>query len=315
MAEAPNPSVVVSTAETPPLSPDPQIDLPHGKGLTVAEANAIARRSLARVILFAGTAHSGKTTLLASLYLLFQRQPFANYVFAGSETLVGFEERTFFAMIASGRAEATTERTVKTELLHLRVRQSDGLAPPRDVLLCDVSGEDFREAKDSTDGCRKLSIIGRADTFVLLVDGEKLADITTRQRAKNDALTLLRNCLDAEMLTASTHVDVLFTKWDIVLGSTSKQEIEEFTLQVQQTIRDQFLTRLARIRFQRIAAQPSSPNVALGFGLEDVFAAWVTDPPVPATSPEPEPSAEHNLREYDRFLTRNVDRAKTDASP
>ena len=98
------------------------LDLPHGNGLSAAETVAITRRALTSVVLFAGTAGCGKTTLLASLYLLFQRGPFAGYNFAGSDTLVGFEERVSLARTASGRDAPTTPRTRVSEYLHLRVR-------------------------------------------------------------------------------------------------------------------------------------------------------------------------------------------------
>ena len=151
------------------------MDLPHGKGLSPAETAAITRRAQTSIVLFAGTADSGKTTLLATLYLLFQRGPFADYLFAGSETLVGFENRVYFARTASGREAPATPRTSVSEYLHLQVRREDLSEPVRDVLLCDLSGEDFREAKDNSDACRGLRIISIANRFVLLVDGGKLA--------------------------------------------------------------------------------------------------------------------------------------------
>jgi hypothetical protein len=204
-----------------PLEP-PLIELPHGKGLKVQEASAIARQAFTNVVLFAGTVKSGKTTLLASLYLLFQKGPFAGYLFAGSDTLIGFETRNYFALCASNRTEPTTPRTIVSEYLHLRVRHDDLSGVARDVLLCDLSGEDFREAKDSTDACRRLEIIRRADYFVLLVDGEKLCDSTQRNRSKNEPITLLRNSLDSEMLSSDSSVDVLFTKWDLIEADPQK---------------------------------------------------------------------------------------------
>ena len=53
-------------------SEEEYIDLPPATGMQQVEANELARRVKLRVILFAGTAKSGKTTLLSSLYLLFQ---------------------------------------------------------------------------------------------------------------------------------------------------------------------------------------------------------------------------------------------------
>src|SRR5260370_42496305 len=103
-----------------------EVTLPSGKGLTFSEGDAITRRSHSRVVLLAGTAKSGKTTLLSSLYLLFHRKPIVGYLFAGCETFVGFEERNYYVEILSGLARPTMERTVVSELLHLSLRNEDG---------------------------------------------------------------------------------------------------------------------------------------------------------------------------------------------
>jgi hypothetical protein len=176
------------------------LDLPHGKGLQRADTAAITKRALTSVVLFAGTADCGKTTLLATLHLLFQDGPFAGYNFAGSDTLVGFEDRVSLTRTASGRSTPTTPRTTVSEYLHLRVRRGGCSHPIRDVLLCDLWGEDFKEAKDNVDACRNLTIIKTAHRFVLLVDGGKLAKAESKQSAKNDPLVLLRNCLAAGTL-------------------------------------------------------------------------------------------------------------------
>ncbi len=124
------------------------VDIPWGNGFSYRGANGITRRERCKVILFAGTAHCGKTTLLSSLCLLYQRGPFAGYIFGGSRTLVGFEERNYYVRGASGGVIPTMERTKFAEVLHLRVRDQAALQPMATLLLCDLSGEDFREAKD-----------------------------------------------------------------------------------------------------------------------------------------------------------------------
>ncbi len=167
------------------------LELPSGKGLTLDAAKQFTRSHFAQLILFAGTANSGKTTLLASIYLLFQKGPLAGYLFAGSDTLVGFETRTYNARTASKRDSPTTPRTIVPEHLHLAIRKANLSEPIMDLLLCDLSGEDFREAKDSSDACRQMQLIRRADIFVLLVDGEKLAAPESRRRAEKRSVDTL----------------------------------------------------------------------------------------------------------------------------
>lgn len=296
-----------SVSPPPPSAGPLPVDLPHGRGLSVAEASAITREAFSSVVLFAGTAKSGKTTLLATVYLLFQRAPFAGYLFAGSETLVGFEERTYLARVASRRGTPTTERTVRSELLHLRVRRDVPLGPVRDLLFCDFSGEDFREAKDSSEACASLPVMRRADYLVLLVDGEKLATADSRRRAKNDPVTLLRNCLDSGVLPPSRAVDVLVTKWDLIEAAADRDDIVRFVDHMEKEIERQFQARLATLRMARVAAHPTSgAGLGLGYGLEALFYAWA-ESGFPSgghrTPPLPEPAG---MPECDRYRQRRL---------
>src|SRR5258706_16328307 len=111
----------------PPQGASDLLGLPRGEGyrLDSGGANEVTAQSLTNVILFAGTAESGKTTLLATLYLLFQKGPFATFSFAGSRTLVGFERRVHNARLSSKLSIPRTERSKSSELLHLPVRKTD----------------------------------------------------------------------------------------------------------------------------------------------------------------------------------------------
>jgi hypothetical protein len=309
--KAPSAFETEKSAGDPPLAdqqPDVPIliDLPSGEGLSTQDATRCTRESFVRVILFAGTAKSGKTTLIASLYLLFQKAPFAGYLFAKSETLVGFETRNYFALCASQLLKPTTPRTTIPEYLHLQVRKEDLSQPARDLLLCDLSGEDFREAKDSSEACMRLDIIRRADWLVLLIDGEKLADPKSRKRAKNDPMTLLRNCLDSAMLGQRTPVDVLFTKWDLIQASDEKDEIVGFADHIEQEFRRLFSDRVPSLRFARVAAHPFDAELPLGYGLPELFQVWAgesvpTEPFHRAMLREPD-----DLPEYDRYFRRQL---------
>lgn len=282
------------------------LDLPQGRGLKAAETSSITRRSLTSVILFAGTADCGKTTLLASIYLLFQRGPFAGYNFAGSDTLVGFEDRVSLARTASGRDTPATPRTSISEFLHLRVRRDDFSQPVREVILCDLWGEDFREAKDSSEACRKLGIIQTAHRFVLLIDGGKLAKKGARQSAKNEPLMLLRSCLETEMLGCRSDVDVLFTKWDVVASSKESREISDFAQHVEDEIRRRIGNRVGRLHFARVASHPFGGSFSLGHGLAELFPSWVEA----AWQERPEEAVLRkeavSFNEFDRYCRRRL---------
>jgi len=256
------------------------IDLIHGKALTVQEAFRITSATRTQLIIIVGAVGSGKTTLIASLFHCFQEGPFAGYLFAGSDTLLGFDQRCHQARTVSGRSTADTERTkfgTEHQLLHLQVRTEDLNSPITHVLMSDLSGEHFESAKDSVSECRDLGLIQRADHFVLLVDGEKLAKPEHRQSAKNKAIMMLRSCLDAGQLDQRSLVYILFSKWDLIETDKNKQQGIEFVGQVETSIEQQFESRVGRLSFFKVAARREKGDLPLGYGLDKPFSSWIED--------------------------------------
>lgn len=288
--------------------PDELLDLPGGEGYKLNAASEITLHALTNVVLLAGTAECGKTTLLASLYLMFQRKPFAGYLFAGSRTLVGFEKRVHAAKVASQLQRPTTERSKFSELLHLRVRREDRSEAPKDLLLCDLWGEDFREARDSIEGCKRLRILRRADAFVLLIDGAKIAKLDSRQQTKLDALSLLRNALDCEMIAETAEIDVLTTKWDkiVELPPPARADAETFNRHIQNEIQRNFAARVGGIHFREVAAHSPEGTLPLGHGLDDLFKKWVERPTGSARRHLSVPPDLQTACEYDRYLRRRL---------
>src|SRR6202035_3933520 len=95
---------------------------------------------------------AGKTTLLASIYAMFLKGPFAGMTFAGSATLVGFAKRHRLALLNSGRIVPTTPRTSRDDppsFFHLALSK-DGAAPVN-LIIADRSGEAYGDARISTD--------------------------------------------------------------------------------------------------------------------------------------------------------------------
>jgi hypothetical protein len=261
------------------------------------------------VILIAGAVGSGKTTLIASIFHCFQRGPFAGYLFAGSDTLPGFDERCHLARTASGRSSADTERTkagVDRKLLHLRVRATYADAPIRNLLIADLSGEHYQNAKDSVDECRSLPLIRRADHFVLLVDGAKLVKPDQRQSAKNDAIMLLRSCLDAGQLGQRSLVDVLFSKWDLIDASEDTRENAAYADQVEVSIKQQFESRFSRLRFFRIAARRETGDFPIGYGVAEAFSLWVEDTSEKVVPTNIKLHELEEMPEFDRYQKRRL---------
>jgi hypothetical protein len=309
---------IVSSGETTQTSKDSAgeqqlnvqpsiIALPTGEELSLEDSYRLTARALARVIVIAGDVDSGKTTLIASMYDQFNYGTFAEYAFAGSETLAGWERRCFLSRIESGRGEPETVRTPGTDclLLHLRLRSPEPKNASQDMLLTDVSGEAFRLIRDSTEECRQFVILKRADHFAVAIDGGKLADPRQRQEVLHSALQIVRSCIDAEMLTTRSYINVLFTKYDLLKPHLEEAGVKEFLTHVVDEFRRRFENRVSRLRFFDVAARPSSGALPKAYGLEALIRCWVEDSPFQAQIRHFKPSQNSFLTQFDRFLMKD----------
>lgn len=283
------------------------VELPDGLDFTPLTAARVTRNRLTRVIVVAGDRDSGKTTLVSSLFDKFQEGPFAGYLFAGCRTFRGLERRCFPSRVESERLHADTVRTTRGDgqsLLHLSLRTEKLDRPAQDLLLSDISGEFFRDACDSTDGCQQLKVLGRADHLALCLDGEKLASAGQRHEAFNTGKLLLQSALDAEMIGLHTFIDILFTKRDLIGDNAGTLN---YLNNMRERFRHAFATRLGRLRFFEIAARPEREGFPLAYGLDGVLPSWIEDTPF-YLQPKPKDlsalAASLAKTEFDRYLLR-----------
>lgn len=283
------------------------IELSLGRALDIAGAEQVVAARTTHLIVIAGPVDCGKTTLLTSIYESFQYGGFGGCQFVASETLPGFEQRCFLARASSGRDEAETARTRIDDAAFLHLRVSVDAAPTSfvDVLLTDLSGETFRQARDLSDECKRLDFLPRADHVALLIDGQKLASPRTRWTATQDCLAIAQALLDNQMLDATAHVEVLFSKWDFVLAAPDFSDVEAHIEATVKQFRERFATRVGRLRFVKVAARPR-PESGLSFahGLAEVFNDWLTTSPWLRSADLT--MRVNGKRESERFLTRKL---------
>jgi len=243
-----------------------------GEFLSPSEGGDVVRASPTSIVAVAGMARSGKTTLVAGLYELFYKGPFAGCLFAWCHTLPGFERRCHLARLCSEREIPDTERTLHSEiheLLHLRLADaSSGIR--HEILFSDIYGEAFRLASDSAEECRKIKIFQRADHVAILVDGKKAVIKKERQGAFTAVDSLLRQCLDSGMLGETSNVQVIVTKWDKAAGKG-----DEFIEEKLRWLADRHRDRLATLTTHR-AALRSKETIKAGFGMEESLKKWIT---------------------------------------
>lgn len=287
------------------------ISLFSGTDMSAEQARDIMAGSLCRVVVVAGMPDSGKTTLLATLYELFQSGPFAGYHFAGSRTQLGFDERCHRGRTASHRAEEDMERTLPGAVgyLHVALRKTSGDQPIRHVLFTDISGETFRdEVRNSASATQALEVLRRADHFVLLIDAAELANPARRQRAVADSRMVLESCVQEGMIGPRTHVEVAYARWDLVPVTETAEggRLAVFLARVVEPSLSVVEGRVASLTVAPMAARPTSGDLPLGYGVEKLLQAWVERSSLLRSAQRQEFVPDQHDREMIRFQERQV---------
>lgn len=266
--------------EEPSENEEPEfVDRYSGSALGTIDAETITLRSRTHVVVLAGAEGSGKTTVLTSIYEHLNQGPFAGFTFAGSRSLLGFEEICHLNRLASGGSQPDTQRTRltdETKYYHLALRPGGPTEARRHVLLSAMSGELFRMAKDSHEEAKRLTFLRRADTLVVLVDGERLARPAQRTSAQADAADILEAVLEVNMVSPNCRVDIVFSKLDRI--TAAGQTALDFLAKAKDKFEMKFRSRVPDLSFRQIAARPTPLSVpeSLDGGLAEAFVSWTT---------------------------------------
>lgn len=294
-------------AVSPETGAPEYIDLPQGKELNEAAASDLAKSRPVRWIVLAGPTDSGKTTLLTSLYELFQWRQVEKYIFAASNTLPGFEERCYLSRRASGNVEPHTQRTryrgANPVFLHLRIRSIKGLRPFRDFLFTDVSGEMFEHARDSEAECKELTFLKRANHFLVFLDCEKGVQESTRWAMVEDGRALLRNCIDSQMIGSNCIVSFVWSRFDYFEAKKADNKHRRFRTDAEKQLRTTFGRQVPNLKFAEVAARPlKAPELRIGYGIQALLNEWATAMRIEA--PDLFPTSYSGTRESELFAAR-----------
>ncbi|MDX6768769.1 MAG: hypothetical protein SF051_04505 [Elusimicrobiota bacterium] len=283
--------------ETEPQEAPNEIELPSGLELTPESASTITRSRLSRIIVLAGASESGKTTMLTAIYEKFCRGTFAGLRFAGSDTLWAWEQICHPLRKSSGRSSPKTERTKRTDeqpLLHLRLQSELAVDQTVDVLMTDISGERFEAAIESTDECKKLTLVRRADHFIVCLDGERLCNDRLRHNVRAEGRATLRVFIEAGMLDKASSVMVLFTKADLLRKTPN---VDSLISEIEAEYTDKFQSAVGALRFQAVAAYPFQTAI----GVDDLIRRWTSETRVGRHVEEVPETSTVGERQMDRF--------------
>jgi energy-coupling factor transporter ATP-binding protein EcfA2 len=255
------------------------INLPLGTGLTEATALDLAKSRPVQWIVLAGPIGCGKTTLLVSLYELFQWAKVEGCAFAGSETLPAFEERCFLSRKDSGNVVPDTPRTIfrwpDPVYLHLRIRLAERPNPFRDFLWTDVSGEVYEHARDSTSECKELTFLRRANHLVVLLDSAKGVQSDERWAMVEEARALLYSCVYSKMIGANCLVNLVWSRFDYFVNEQTDKQHEAFRADAEEELRATFHNLVPKLTFGQVAARPlKAPKLGIGHGVPALLKHW-----------------------------------------
>jgi hypothetical protein len=251
----------------------------RGKSLSLLELNEIALSNYTRLVILAGMHDVGKTTALLSLMHLFEtNESYGGFLFSGSQTLVDFEQKAWPSRPDSGNIEADTGRTRHTlyadlKFLHLQLAEKEAVNVKKDLLFTDVSGELFKNIRDTKKDAQDFLIGKRADHFALFLDAGALSSFQQKVSARNSALEILKSLTENGMLTAKTRLQIVYSRWDLLLDSTNQNThlayIDKLTKELQNLYGATF-----EMTFHHLASRPKSDKAEFGFGLEELFKLW-----------------------------------------
>ena len=276
-----------SQPETPSTDLKPSIPigigLPSGDLLKVSDASSVLRGGKSRVVAIIAPRGAGKTTLIASLYELFQRGPIGNSHFARSRTLYAFERACHHSRAVSLRRVPATERTllVDVHFYHVGIRADDGEV--LDLLLADRAGEEYREATDDPVVARGFSEIRRADSITLLVDGHRLIDLVSRQAVQSEIVMIMQALIDNDAIVGHPQLALVLTKLDEVIASDFRDRVERDFAALSDRVTQLFGGNLEYVESFSIAACPSDDRMERGYGVPALLDFWKA--PAAATPP------------------------------
>ncbi|WP_186095741.1 TRAFAC clade GTPase domain-containing protein [Burkholderia gladioli] len=250
------------------------VHLPDALPLESRRADRVLASLPSRMIGVIGVHDSGKTSVIAGLFDLFQVGPVAHTIFAGSSTLHGLEIICHDARVASERDEPHSERTKRGEVrfYHFDVLR-DGLL--QSVLIADRSGEEYEEVADLTANAAAMFELRRADVITVLVDGRRLASPHDRADVMGAIPLIIQGMVENGAFSRKPNLAIVLTKDDAVQASTRKDRVQRDFRAIIDRIRDTFAVHFGELGSFVTSASPKDTNVKRGAGLAEMLEFWM----------------------------------------
>lgn len=265
--------------------------LPGSDTLDAEAAACHLRAGDSRVIAIIGPSESGKTSLIASLYDLFQGGTVAGVDFAGSDCLHAFEHTCHDARAASRRNIPHINRTPRGEARYYQLSVAGGPAGAGlTLLLGDRAGEEYRGAADDIAIAANFVEVHRADTLAVLVDGERLLDSGARHNLRSEIVMMLQALVDGAAVRRGQRLALVLTKIDLVRSSPVAARVDGDFTGLATRLSELFSHVFDTIELFQIAASPKTDVIARGTGVPELFEFWLGAARPLATDVPPKPT-------------------------
>lgn len=271
-----SPELSEEESEEEPIDEPRSQRLPSGDTLTVEQVSRLMRKGAARVVAIIGPSDAGKTSLIASLYDLFQVGPLGGAEFARSETLHAFERTCHDARATSRRGVPHVARTPFGEVrfYHLELG-GDGIEGRLSLALADRAGEEYRSAANDTSTVDTLVEVHNADTLAVLVDGERLLSVGARHNVRSEIKLMLQAMADGGGLGYGQCLAAVLTKVDLFDDSAEASRASSDFEALIRELESLFGHLFIGIEAFKVAACPKTDRIARGTGVAELLSFWI----------------------------------------
>lgn len=250
------------------------VQLPVALPLTSRSADNILAKLPSRMVGVIGAHDSGKTSVIAGLFDLFQMGPVSNVTFAGSSTLHGLEIICHDARVTSERDRPHSERTKRGEVrfYHIDVQRDGAL---QSLLIADRSGEEYEEVADLAANATGMFELRRADVITVLVDGRRLASPSDRADVMGAIPLIIQGMVENGAFVRKPNLAIVLTKDDAVQAAPRKDRVEQDFHGIIDVVRDAFADHFGEFGSFVTSASPKDTNVVRGAGLGEMLDFWM----------------------------------------
>lgn len=250
-----------------------------GNALNEEELYNLSARKHTRIIYILGPVGCGKTTFETMIYNCFLRNIDDELIFAGSETLLAYEERLNNHRLISNNSEPTMERTKVKEkrcFLHLDLLSKHD-KKLRTVVFSDISGEIFESCLANRVNLEEnLANLDIAYRTVLFLDGSLLIKKEERHKAVSQIKTFLQTLKSSSLYHNKHKIDIVISKNDKIYDELKGKE-DSYIDGIEKKFVD--LKKYFDIKFLRIEAKNGEKikDIENSEKLLDVLKYWLQD--------------------------------------